>query len=160
MLYVIALGSNRRHALHGRPGALIEEALRRLPGVLLTRSRAIASRPLGPSDRTYANAAAVIESDMTPPQLLSALQAIEHDLGRRRSGQKWRARTIDLDIIFWSDGVWAAPRLTIPHTAFRTRMFVLDPLAAIVPDWRDPVSGHSIRQLRARLMKATPQSRP
>jgi 2-amino-4-hydroxy-6-hydroxymethyldihydropteridine diphosphokinase len=160
MLYAIALGSNRRHARFGGSVALIEDALRRLPGVLLLRSRTMASRPLGPSARTYANAAAIIESDMMPQAMLAALQAIERDLGRVRSGQKWRARTMDLDIIFWSDGVWASSNLTIPHREFRARRFVLDPLAEIVPDWRDPVTGQAVKHLRARHIKARPQSRP
>ncbi len=160
MLYVIALGSNRRHSRFGGPAAIIEEALRRLPGMLLLRSRTIASRPLGPSERTYANAAAVIESNMMPQAMLAVLQAIERDLGRVRSGQKWRARTMDLDIVLWSDGVWASPALTIPHREFRARHFVLDPLAEIVPNWRDPVTGQTVKHLRARHIKARPQSRP
>jgi 2-amino-4-hydroxy-6-hydroxymethyldihydropteridine diphosphokinase len=57
---------------------------------------------------------------------------------------------IDLDIILWSDGAWASNGLTVPHPEFRRRDFVLRPLAAIVPDWRDPLTGRTIRQLAAR----------
>jgi 2-amino-4-hydroxy-6-hydroxymethyldihydropteridine diphosphokinase len=58
---------------------------------------------------------------------------------------------IDLDIILWSGGAWGEKGLTVPHAAFRERDFVLRPLLAIVPAWRDPVSGLSVRQLAARL---------
>lgn len=160
MIYVIALGSNRRHVRHGNPRALIEEALRRLPGTLLLRSDTICTRPLGPSNRTYANAAAVIKSSLMPPALLAGLQGIERDLGRVRSGQAWRARTMDLDIILWSEGVWTTPPLTIPHKEFRARAFVLTPLSTIVPEWRDPGCGRSVKQLHARLLKPKHKSCP
>jgi 2-amino-4-hydroxy-6-hydroxymethyldihydropteridine diphosphokinase len=60
---------------------------------------------------------------------------------------------IDLDIVLWSGGVWGDDRLTIPHPAFRSRRFVLDPLGEIVPDWRDPLTQLTVRQLAARLTR-------
>ena len=58
-----------------------------------------------------------------------------------------------------SGGAWSSPRLVIPHPLFRTRTFVLDPLARIAPDWRDPLTGRSMRQLRALLdrLQRTPR---
>jgi 2-amino-4-hydroxy-6-hydroxymethyldihydropteridine diphosphokinase len=56
--------------------------------------------------------------------------------------------------VLWSGGIFAAPDLAIPHPLFRQRDFVLRPAAAIAPDWRDPVSNLSLRQLLARLRKA------
>lgn len=153
MLYAIALGSNQRHARYGSPEALIEEALRRVPGILLARSTTLRTRPIGPSQRVYANAAAILETDLAPAALLCTLQSIEADLGRRRRGQRWRARPIDLDILLWSEGVVASPALTIPHRAMRARSFVLAPLAQIAPDWRDPVTALQVRHLLARLRK-------
>ena len=94
----------------------------------------------------------MIESDEQPPDLLDRLKAIEADFGRR-PGQRWRERVIDLDIILWSEGVWADDLLTIPHPAFRQRRFVLDPLAQIAPDWRDPLTDLTVRQLAARLTR-------
>jgi len=78
------------------------------------------------------------------------LKAIETAFGRRR-GQRWTDRVIDLDIILWSDGAWAGDGLIVPHPEFRRRDFVLRPLGAIVPDWRDPVTGRTVRQLAARI---------
>lgn len=159
-LYAIALGSNQRHARFGSPHDLIEEALRRLPGVLLDHSRTITSRPIGPSMRAYANAAALIETALEPPQLLAALHDVEGQLGRVRRGRRWQARTVDLDIILWSEGVWAAPDLSIPHLAFRQRRFVLEPLSQIAADWRDPLSTRSVRQLLARCTRRIPALDP
>ncbi len=89
-----------------------------------------------------------------PGALLGELQAIEHRFGRRdRGGQRWRARVLDLDIVLWSGGTWASPDLLIPHPAFRQRDFVLGPAAGIAPEWRDPLSGLSLRQLHARLTR-------
>jgi 2-amino-4-hydroxy-6-hydroxymethyldihydropteridine diphosphokinase len=114
---------------------------------------AIETDPIGPSIRRYANSAAVIETDIEPEALLALLKRIEHDFGRRAGGQRWRARVIDLDIVLWSGGPYASPALTIPHKLFRERRFVLDPALAVAPDWRDPITGLTLRQLHARLTR-------
>ena len=144
--YVIALGSNRR-GRHGAPEAELQAALAAIGGVVRA-SPVIATAPLGPSRRRFANAAALIESDALPPELLLRLKAIERAFGRRR-GRRWDSRVIDLDIILWSGGAWASRGLTVPHPQFRRRAFVLRPLNAIVPGWRDPLTGRTVRQLAA-----------
>lgn len=149
--YVVAAGSNRP-GRHGLPEAEVRAALRLLGG---RASRIRRSAPLGPSLRRYANAACVIASDLPPPAMLARLKAVERAAGRRR-GRRWGARVLDLDIILWSGGRWSSPDLTVPHRAFRDRDFVLDPLADLVPDWRDPVTGLTVRQLRARLTVRRP----
>jgi 2-amino-4-hydroxy-6-hydroxymethyldihydropteridine diphosphokinase len=149
--YVIALGSNRR-GRHGAPQAEIRAAIAAIGGG--TASPILATAPLGPSRRRFANAALLIDSDETPPQLLARLKRIERTFGRRR-GRRWDARVIDLDIILWSGGAWASDGLTVPHPEFRRRAFVLRPVAAIVPDWRDPITGRTVRQLAARLARAS-----
>ncbi|RIA43897.1 2-amino-4-hydroxy-6-hydroxymethyldihydropteridine diphosphokinase [Hephaestia caeni] len=145
--YVVALGSNRR-GRHGSPRAEIAAALAAIGGVTAV-SPIVTTPPLGPSLRRFANAAAIIESDEAPPALLCRLKAIEQAFGRRR-GRRWGARVIDLDIILWSGGAWADARLTVPHRAFRARGFVLGPLLAIAPGWRDPLTGRTVRQLAHR----------
>lgn len=147
--YLIALGSNRP-GRHGGPRAEIRAAL---AAIGATRASPIMTTPpLGPSNRAYANAVARIEVEADPPALLARLKAIEHDFGRRR-GRRWGARVIDLDIIAWSGGLWRSPGLIVPHRALRERDFVLAPLVALAPDWRDPVTGLSARQLHARLTR-------
>jgi len=123
---------------------------------LLKSSATIRSRPIGPSLRTFANAVAIVETRLDPGELLARLKRIEHKLGRRQRGQRWQARVIDLDIILWSGGIWAMPDLTVPHIEFRKRAFVLGPLADIAGGWRDPISGRSVRQLKARLDRKRP----
>ena len=152
-IYAVAIGSNRR-GRHGSPLAEVQAAIAALSGVVAV-SPVVASAPAGPSIRRFANAVILLDSAEEPSALLARLKAIERGFGRRR-GQRWGARVIDLDIILWSGGAWCSPGLTVPHVAFRARDFVLGPLAAVAPDWRDPLSGLSVRQLHLRLTKRTP----
>jgi 2-amino-4-hydroxy-6-hydroxymethyldihydropteridine diphosphokinase len=150
-LYAIAIGSNRRHGRFGAPDRVVAAAVAALPGIVALSSTR-RTRALGPGGRDYANAAALLTSDEDPPALLARLKSIERSFGRR-PGRRWGARVIDLDIVLWSGGLWASPDLAIPHPGLRHRRFVLDPLAEIAPDWRDPVTGFTVRQLRARLRR-------
>ncbi len=133
-------------------GAALEELAE--DGVdVLAAAPVLHTAPVGPSLRRYANSAAVIETALGPPELLALLKRIERQFGRRAGGQRWTSRVLDLDIVLWSGGPFAAPGLTIPHPLFRTRDFVLRPALAIAPAWRDPVTGLTVRQLRARLTR-------
>lgn len=143
--YAIALGSNRP-GRHGSPQDEIRAALAAIGGIRRV-SPIITTAPVGPSIRAFANAAVLVDSPLAPPAMLRYLKAIERQFGRRR-GQRWGARVIDLDIILWSGGRWRSPELAVPHIAYATRSFVLHPLAAIVPDWRDPRDGRTVRQMR------------
>ena len=116
----------------------------------------LASAPLGPSLRRYANGAALVRSPLDPPGLLAMLKRIERAFGRRARGQRWASRVLDLDIVLWSGGAWASPALTIPHIAMRERSFVLRPALALCPDWRDPLTGQTLRHLHARLTRPRP----
>ena len=150
--YLIALGSNRR-GRHGGPADEVRAAAAAIGAAAV--SPVIGSAAVGPSTRRFANAVARLDSDDTPPALLARLQAVERAFGRRR-GRRWGARVVDLDVIGWSGGAWRSPGLTIPHPAFRTRSFVLHPLAALAPDWRDPTTGLNARRLLARLTRPRP----
>lgn len=121
---------------------------------VLAISKAITSRPLGPSQRSYANAVAAIETDLHPPKLLELLQSIEEAYGRRRMGQRWRSRTLDLDILLWSRGIWWSPDLQIPHPDMAGRDFVISPAAQIAGGWRHPILGLTLNQINARLTGA------
>ncbi len=128
-----------------------------LDGVVMT-SDVVETAPLGPALRRFANAVAVVESDLSPPDMLDQLKEIEAAFGRRR-GQLWADRVIDLDIVLWSGGSWSSAGLTVPHPEFRNRDFVLGPLLQIAPDWRDPVTGLTVRHLAARLTRRRPTRR-
>lgn len=154
--YLIALGSNVRHARHGWPREVLPAALARLEAEgleIIATAPTIVSDPVGPSIRRYANSAAIIESAHAPRELLALLKRIEREFGRRTGGQRWRARVLDLDIVLWSGGPYEDPTLTIPHPLFRERDFVLGPASAIAPHWRDPVTDLTLRQLHARLTR-------
>lgn len=160
-LFAIGLGSNRRHARFGDPRQILMAALAALESddvEPVDVSPIIASDPVGPSRRRYANAVALVASPLSPPALLERLQDIEAAFGRRM-GQRWSARTLDLDILLWSGGTWSDASLTIPHPAMRERDFVLGPLRAIAPGWRHPIAGRTIRQLAATLVRAKPVDR-
>src|SRR4029079_3441069 len=116
--YLIALGSNQRHARFGPPRRVLAAALERLAaeGVrVISAAPAIETDPIGPSIRRYANSAAVIETALEPEALLALLKQIESEFGRRPGGQRWRARVLDLDVVLWSGGAYASADLTIPH---------------------------------------------
>jgi 2-amino-4-hydroxy-6-hydroxymethyldihydropteridine diphosphokinase len=158
MTYALGLGSNRPRSARLSPAALVEAAIEVLgqqPLRLFAASPIIASAPLGPSLRRFANAAVLVETALPPPALLAYIKTVERDFGRRR-GQRWAARTLDIDILLWSGGRWRERRLTIPHPAYRERDFVLVPLAGIAPHWRDPANGLSPRRLLARLTRPKP----
>ncbi|RVU07013.1 2-amino-4-hydroxy-6-hydroxymethyldihydropteridine diphosphokinase [Novosphingobium umbonatum] len=155
-LYLIALGSNVRHHRHGAPQRVLMAGVAALEtaGVRVERvAPVIRSAPIGPSLRQYANGAALVRSDMSPPAMLALLKRIERAFGRKRA-QRWASRVLDLDIVLWGGGLWRAPDLQVPHRLFRQRSFVLGPASAIAPNWRDPVTGFTLRQLNRRLTRA------
>jgi 2-amino-4-hydroxy-6-hydroxymethyldihydropteridine diphosphokinase len=95
----------------------------------------------------------LVTTGLEPRALLALLKRVERAFGRQSGGQRWSSRVLDLDIVLWSGGCWSSPELTVPHREFRKRRFVLDPAVGIAPLWRDPVSGLTVRQLRARLTR-------
>jgi 2-amino-4-hydroxy-6-hydroxymethyldihydropteridine diphosphokinase len=162
--YLVALGSNRRHVLYGAPAGVVRAAMEECAalGTVTARSPVIASAAMGAARRRFANAALVLQSELTPPALLAGLKRMEREFGRRR-GQRWGDRVLDLDIVLWSGGVWRSGAgiwgLIVPHPAFAERRFVLAPARRIAPNWRDPVSGLALAQLHARLTRPRPLPR-
>ncbi|MGW8190472.1 2-amino-4-hydroxy-6-hydroxymethyldihydropteridine diphosphokinase [Sphingomonas hankookensis] len=152
--YAIAIGSNRP-GRHGGPVAEVRAAIAALKEVRAV-APIMASAPLGPSLRRYANTVLLLDTSLSPPDMLAQLKGIERSFGRRR-GRRWGSRVIDLDIVLWSGGRWHSRGLCVPHVAFRERLFVLRPLRDVAPDWRDPVSGRTIRQLHQLVDRARPR---
>jgi 2-amino-4-hydroxy-6-hydroxymethyldihydropteridine diphosphokinase len=150
-IILVAIGSNRRHGRHGAPEGVVRAAIAGLPCVLAV-SPIIATAPLGPGKRRYANAVVALDWPGTLPALLAHLKALERGFGRRR-GRRWGDRVLDLDIIAAGSMVLATRPLTVPHPQMARRLFVLDPLVQVAPRWRHPVLGLTARQLRARALR-------
>jgi 2-amino-4-hydroxy-6-hydroxymethyldihydropteridine diphosphokinase len=156
-LYAIAVGSNRPHGRYGRPPAVVESAIARLDQDfdLFDASPILLNGASGGAGRDFANAVALIESRLEPPELLRRLKAIEREFGRR-PGRRWGPRVLDLDIVAWSGGKWNRRGLTIPHASAKSRSFVVGPLATIAPHWR--LDGYlSARHFDHRLARRAPR---
>jgi len=95
-----------------------------------------------------------LEADVPPLALLGTLQRIERNAGRVRTGVRWSARTLDLDVLLYGDEVIRRPRLVVPHPGLAVRRFVLAPLAELCPERVVPGTGRTVAQL---LALATPE---
>lgn len=145
---LIGIGSNLDGPINQVKRAF--QYLDELPGTeLIKRSSLYTSKPQGPQDQEdYVNAVALIDTSLTPIDLLSALKDIENKFGRIKT-RHWGERVIDLDILFYGDQVVKTdePDLTIPHAEALNRDFVILPALEIAPDWRLP-SGSELEQYR------------
>jgi 2-amino-4-hydroxy-6-hydroxymethyldihydropteridine diphosphokinase len=154
MTAAIALGSNLPSSFGDR-AANLQEALRRLEA--LGRVTAVSSfhdtDPVGYEDQPrFLNAAALLETELSPIDLLRGLLAIEHTMGRDRENAPPKGpRVIDLDLLLFGDVVLQTHELTLPHPAMHERRFVLAPLAEIAPEMEHPERHRNIVELLADL---------
>ena len=134
-LAYVGLGSNLgdREAVIRRAAGLI--GARRLSSLLETEPWGYADQP------KFLNAAAEIETALTPRQLLVHLLDVERRLGRERIGPRWGPRTIDLDLLLYGEATVEEPDLVVPHPRLAEREFALRPLAELVPSLKIPGNG-------------------
>ena len=89
----------------------------------------------------YINAAAAMLTRLAPKELLQKLREIEDKHDRRRTGERWGPRTLDLDLLAFSDVVTSDEVLTLPHPGIAERNFVLLPLCELAPHLEIPGLG-------------------
>ena len=98
--------------------------------------------PVGYTDQPrFLNAAAALDTELSPRELLDRLLAVERELGRTREGPRWGPRTIDLDLLLYGDEVVDEPGLRVPHPHLAERRFALEPLAELDPELTVPGAG-------------------
>lgn len=129
----IGLGANL-----GDREAALQQALERLGaqrGVeVLAVSAFRETEPVGYAEQPpFLNAAAELETTLSPRALLDALLAAERALGRTRDGPRYGPRTIDLDLLLYDGAAVDEPGLTVPHPRLHERRFALEPLAELDP---------------------------
>ena len=124
----VALGSNLGDRAEHLAAA--RAALAALPGTRLVAASAVEeTAPLAGMDQpSYLNQMVLLETRLAPRALLAACQAIERSRGRVR-GERWGARTLDLDIVRYGGRRIADPDLIIPHPELPNRDFWIRELA-------------------------------
>ncbi len=95
----------------------------------------------------FLNQVLVLNSKLNPQKVLEKCLDIELRLGRVRK-QKWFERNIDIDMLFYNDEIIDSPNLTIPHPYVHKRNFVLYPLADVLPNFKHPLLGESMEELK------------
>ena len=144
MLACIGLGANLGDATATVQAAL--QALDALPHTRLVKASRLYRTPAwGKTDQpAFVNAAAVLETELDARALLDAMLGIERDHGRERlDGQRWGARTLDLDLLLYGEDVIDEPGLHVPHPHLHERAFALVPLVEIAPDLVIPGHGRA-----------------
>lgn len=144
----VGVGSNLRDRW-GQLAAAIRE-LRGAERLAVVRaSRVWDSAPMGPPQPRYLNAVLELETELDAPALLRELQRVEDACGRVRSGVRWSARTLDLDLLLLGDQVIRCSDLVVPHPGIVSRRFVLAPLAELCPQRVVPGTGRTVAELLA-----------
>jgi len=147
-LALVALGSNVGARETHLAGALA--GIRALPGTrLVSVSNVRETAPAGcpPGSGAFLNAAALLDTRLTPRALLSELQELEARAGRLRPVRN-APRTLDLDLLLHGDAVLDEPGLQLPHPRLHLRAFVLEPACDVAPGLRHPLLGRTLRELR------------
>ena len=140
----IALGSNLGDSLN-----ILETTITLLSQhpylELIGHSPWYKTTPIGPLQPNYLNGCAILETSLTPEDLLQTLLSIQQKFGRIRR-EKWGPRTLDLDLLLYGDLILDTPNLTIPHPLMLDRAFVLVPLADIAATWVHPMTKKMIQE--------------
>ncbi len=132
----------------GDKAQIFSTARRRLEeelGAIIERSSVYETEPWGfDCEDLFWNQVVVIETKLTPVEVLKFTKSIELELGRIRKAARYTSRLIDIDLLFYDDLVFHEPDLELPHPRMIDRRFVLEPLAEVAADFIHPVFKQSI----------------
>jgi len=145
MRVVLGLGGNL-----GKPEAAFAQALEALAGMgrVAAVSRLWRSRPIGPSQPDFLNAAALLDWPAGPRSLLDRCLELEAVAGRDRAQEeRWGPRPLDLDLLLAEAVVCRGPTLDLPHPRFHNRRFALEPAFEVAPEWTHPILGCTVTEL-------------
>ena len=150
------------------------EVLRRTADVLSRRvgevemvSQIYGSEPWGfHAEEMFSNQALVLQTSLTPIEVLDEALATEQEVGRDRAseqvekqitGERYASRVVDVDVMFYDDEIIDTPRLKVPHPLLHVREFALEPLCEIMGDYRHPVLGKRLNTIYEELKGAGPK---
>jgi 2-amino-4-hydroxy-6-hydroxymethyldihydropteridine diphosphokinase len=151
----VAIGANLGDAQQAVLQAF--DALALLPRTqLIARSKIYRTAPHEAQGPDFFNAMARIDTGLTAPDLLDAVQAIENQAGRLRTYVN-APRTLDLDLIFYGEALVQSPRLTLPHPRWHDRAFVLFPLADV---WPERVNPEELMRVASQGIERMPEDPP
>lgn len=146
--YVLLTGSDL-----GDREAILTQAARRINeqiGKVIGRSDMLETEPWGfESDTKFLNQALLVETSKQPEEILKTILSIEEGLGRIRGNVQWTSRSIDIDILCGENRIYESENLTIPHKHLHERLFALEPLCQLVPDWIHPQLKKSYIELKS-----------
>ncbi len=175
-LPIVAIGSNEEQAFGGAREIVkaAPDALERA-GLKVRAQSELFETPCFPAGYgpDFVNSVVVLDTDRSPVEILRILHRTEADFRRKRE-KRWGPRTLDLDLIAIGGAVLPDPatqrhwmelgleaqlratpeRLILPHPRLQERAFVLIPMAQLVPGWRHPLTGKSVKQMLDALPEA------
>ena len=152
----VALGSNVDPAVRLRQAAALLRGLH----ADIRFSACYQNVAVGFDGADFINAVAVFATDVTLPELVSELHAVEERCGRRRDDPKWAPRAMDLDVLLLGVSVEHTPGSNLPRADLLRRAYMLGPAAELAPRLLHPQVGRSLGELWRELQPQTPPLRP
>jgi 2-amino-4-hydroxy-6-hydroxymethyldihydropteridine diphosphokinase len=151
----LSIGANLGERKNNLRDAL--NRLRQEAGRIIALSPLYETEPVGfKSSDLFLNQVAIIETNLSPVELLGLIKKIEIDMGRIRNEERYVSRKIDIDIVFYENRVIESTELVIPHPRMHERRFVLEPLCVIAPDFIHPVLNQAISEILETLEDKSP----
>lgn len=147
---ILSLGSNKGNRFQYITTALL--SIQKLPDTYIVKiSSFYETEPYKvEGQNNFINLVAIAETQLALVKIFNFLLEIEKKLGRTSKGDL-KSREIDIDILFYDDFILESEQLTIPHKDLQNRIFVLQPLCEIEPDFIHPVFKKSIKELLSQL---------